>query len=196
MKAAALAAALAALTLPELDDLVRELPHAPCVALSALCDDRMRAERTERAPVAPAVLEPAPQARDERAILTAPEAAAFLRISVDTLYGRVARGELLPLPRPLGGRLKFARATLAALVSGADLRYMPGHDPARRASPPPPARVDATRARPRARRDGDDRRPMGARGARRHTARGGEPWAPGQAAWHGPPKPGPDKGGA
>ena len=195
---AALATALAALTVADLDDVVRELPHAACVSLGALCDDRVRAERAERTVRAPVILEPA-HLEDGRTILTADEAAAYLRISRDTLYAQVARGELAPLPRPRGGRIRFRRSdleTAAWLANGVPLRYMPPHDPPRRASVAPPARLDATGAGPRARRDGDDRRPMGARGAHRHTHGRGEPWAPGQAAWAGPPKPGPDGSGA
>ena len=172
---ATLAAALAALTLPELDDLVRELPRAPCVALCALCDDRVRAERAAPPP-GPS---PAPHADDGPPILTAPEAATFLRISLDTLYARVERGELAALPRPPKGRLRFARASLT--------RYTPDHDATGRAHPPPPPRVDATRARRRTPGDGDDGRPVGARGARRHAARSHEPYAPGQAAWRDDP---------
>ena len=180
--AAALAAALAALTVPEFDDLVRELPHASCVTLCALCDDRVRAER---AAVAPPVHAPAPP-DDERPILTAPEAAAFLRISRDTLYARVERGELEALPRPPKGRLRFARA---ALASGRPVRYTPPHDATGRTNPAPLPRLDATRPRRRAPGDGDDGRPVGARGARRHAARSHEPYAPGQAAWRDDPDP-------
>jgi len=195
VKAAALAAAVAALTLPELDAFVRELPHAPCVSLCALCDDRVRTERAERAAPAPVVLERAPQPGTVRAILTAPEAADYLRISLDTLYARVERGELVPLPRPPKGRLHFARAALDAVASGADLRYTPRHDPTRRTSTAPAPRLDTAGARERPRGDGDDRRPLGARGAGSHGPRHGEPWAPGQAAWRGP-DPGPHGGGS
>ena len=172
---ATLAAALAALTLTELDDLVRELPHAPCVALCALCDDRVRAERAAPPP-GPS---PAPHADDGPPILTAPEAAKYLRVSLDTLYALVERGEVAALPRPPKGRLRFARASL--------VRYTPPHNAPGRANAPPPARMDATRARRRAPGDGDDGRPVGARGAHRHTAHGHEPYAPGQAAWRDDP---------
>ena len=194
---AALVAKVAALPLEELAPFVRALPRLALLSVMALADDQLWAERLAHAP-APVVITAATAAAPGE-ILTADEAATYLRISLDTLYAQVARGELAPLPRPRGGRIRFRRRdleTFAWLANGVPPRYMPGHDPTRRASPPPAPRVDATRARPRPRRDGDDRRPLGTRGAHRHTHGRGEPWAPGQAAWTGPPKPGPDGGGA
>lgn len=173
---AALAAKVATLSLEDLATFVRALPRIALLSVMALADDQVWAERlAHAAPVVVTAATPAPE------ILTADEAAHMLRVSLDTLYARVERGELAALPRPPKGRLRFARASL--------VRYTPDHDRNGRANPPPPPRMDATRPRRRAPGDSDNGRPVGARGARRHAARGHEPYAPGQAAWRDDPDP-------
>ena len=186
MTPAMLAAAVAALGLEELVSFVEALPR-PCFAvLRDVADDRMWAARWARVPLpAPVVVTPEP-AGDE--LLTADEAARVLRMSLDTLYARVHRGELEPEPRVPGGRLKFRRANLRVtpVAPGIDRRYSGAHDTLPRQGIAAPARLDTTRARRRAQCHDDDRRAMGARGAGRDAARRGEPWAPGQGAWHDP----------
>jgi hypothetical protein len=188
-----LAAAVAALAPEDLVQFVEALPRLCFAAFLYVADDRVWAERWARLPApAPVVVTPA---ADPEEILTAAEAAAVLRISVDTLYSRVVRGELVPeQPRPRGGRLKFRRANLRVtpVDNGIDRRYSAPHDTLTRQGIAAPARLDTTRARRRAECHHDDRRAMGARGARRDAPRRGEPWAPGQGAWcdpQGDPRP-------
>jgi|SRR5215510_186553 len=187
---AALAVDVAALSLEELSGFVRALPRAVLLSLCALGDDWIG--ETRAAPPPPPVVLAAPVDVDE--ILTAEEAADLLRMSLDGVYARVARGELVPLPRCRGGRLKFRRGDLAP---GIDQRYSIPHDTLTRQGIAPPARVDATRARRGAQRDDDDNCALGARRARRHAPRRGEPWAPNQGAWADPQgDPRPKGGGA
>jgi len=192
----ALAQEIARLVPDELSALVHALPRLAFLSLHMLVEDRIWTDRA--AALAPPVPVVVAAASDADEILTAEEAAAVLKISVDTLYGRVARGELVALPRCPKGRVKLRRGDLwpgAPVANGVGPRYRAPHDTNGRASAPPPARVDATGARDRARGGGDDRRPLGTRRAGRNTARRNEPWAPGQGAWadpQGDPRP---KGG-
>lgn len=187
---ALLADKVAHLRLEELATFVDALPRAVLFSVLAFADDRIWAERCARmVPPAPVVVAPAANPEE---ILTADEAAAALRISLDTLYARVHRGELVAEPRVPGGRLKFRRANLSVtpVANGIDRRYSAAHDSLTRQGIAPPARLDTTRARRGAQRHHDDRRAMGARGAGRDAPRRGEPFAPGKGAWTGPPGPG------
>ena len=180
-----LAAEVTGLPLEELAALVSSLPRVAFLSLHVLVEDRIWSDRAAAlAPPAPVVVTAA--APDAEEILTADEAAAVLRLSLDSLYARVHRGELVPLPRCPKGRLKFRRGDLRPVANEVDRRYTPPHDRNGRANPPPPARLDATPARGGPQRDGDHRRPLGTRGAGRNTARRNEPWAPGQGAWADP----------
>jgi len=192
---AAVAAEVAVLPLEELVACVRALPRAVLVAFCALGGDCLGEERAASTTPPPVVLA---TAADMDEILTAEEAAAVLRTSVDGVYARVARGELVALPRCRGGRLKFRRGDLHAAIAGrVDQRYSPPHDTLGRAKPPEATRLDATPACGGPQRNGHDRRPLGARRASRNTARRHEPWAPGQGAWADPQgDPRPKGGGA
>jgi Helix-turn-helix domain len=191
-----LAALVASLAFDDLVLFVDALPRPVFAVLRDVVDERVWAERWRHLPTpAPVVVTPA---ADPEALVTAEEAARALRVSLDTLYARVARGELVPEPRPRGGRLKFRRASLCAppVAKQLDRRYPPGDDPTRRSRAAQTARVDATRARRGAECDDDDRCPMGTRGARRDAPRRHEPYAPGKAAWAAnPPAPSPKGNG-
>jgi len=192
--ARALALAAAHLSLDELAEFIDELPRAQHLLLHATSKLRLYRERAAIVPVPPPVVVTAP--RDDDEILTADEAAGVLKTSLDTLYARVRRGELEPLPRCRGGRLKFRRGDLRRPVAGAvNQRYSSEHDTRRGQTATPPARLDATAARRRVERDRDDRRPLGARGAGRDAPRRNEPYAPSQAAWRGDRRP-PESDGA
>ena len=190
-----LAAEVARLGPEDFVTFVAALPLVTLAVLRHVVKQRVWAERWRQLPApAPVVVTPA---ADPEEILTADEAAHALRISLDTLYARVHRGELEAEPRVAGGRLKFRRANLRLVAPSVDRRYAPPHDGAGRENPPHAARVDATRARGGPQRNGDDRRPLGARRARRHTTRRNEPWAPGQGKWYDPQgDPRPKGGGA
>jgi excisionase family DNA binding protein len=192
-----LAALVASLAFDDLVLFVDALPRPVFAVLRNVIDERVWAERWRHLPTpAPVVVTPA---ADPEALVTAEEAARVLRVSLDTLYARVERGELVPLPRVRGGRLRFRRGDLVtrpAVANAAGPGYIPVHDSLRRATPPPSLAVDPTPSRGGPQRDGDDRRPMGARRAHSHAARRDCPWAPGKAAWAGPGDPDPKGGGA
>jgi len=184
---AVLAAEVAELAVDDLSSFVGALPRVAFIVLCSLAEERVWLERSTRLTPPPApIVVTAPANLDE--VLTAAEAAHALKMSLDTLYAKVHRGELLPEPRPPGGRLKFRRANLrlTSVADEIDRRYSTPHDTANGASSAPPARLDPTRARRGPQRDADDRRPLGARRARRHAARRNDPWAPGQGAWADP----------
>src|SRR5262245_56878782 len=179
-----LAQQVAQLSLEDLSTFVAALPRVALVSLCALAEDRVETDRwAHRMPSPPVMV--ATAAPDADDILTAEEAAHAQRISLDTLYARVRYGLLVPLPRCQGGRLRFRRGDLK-VANGIDRRYIPPHDRTGRTSPPPPAPLDATRARRGLGRHGDNGGPLGARRPRRDTARRDEPWAPGQGAWADP----------
>jgi len=162
---------------------VAALPLVTLALLRHVAKQRVWAERWRHMPApAPVVVTPA---ADPEEILTADEAAHVLKISLDTLYDRVKRGELEAEPHPPRGRLKFRRANLR-LANDVDRRYAPPHDGAGCKNPPHAAQVDATRARGGPQRNGDHRRPLGTRRAGGDAARRNEPWAPGQGAWADP----------
>jgi excisionase family DNA binding protein len=191
-----LAAIVASLAVDDLVAFVDALPRPAFAVLRDVADERVWAERWRHLPMpAPVVVTPT---ADPEALVTAEEAARELRISLDTLYARVHRGELMPEPRPPGGRLKFRRANLRVtpLASGVHRRDSGPHDTLTRQGIAAPARLDATRARGGPECHDDDRRAVGTRLARRHAPRGGEPFAPGKAAWAGPRDPGSKGGGA
>jgi excisionase family DNA binding protein len=192
-----LAAVVASLALDDLETFVKALPRPTFAVLREVADDRVWAERWRHLP-APAPVVVAAPAVDRDALLTAEEAAHVLRISVDTLYARVQRGEVVAEPRPPGGRLKFRRANVCRtpVASGIAPRYSGTHDPRPRQGIAAPARLDTTRARRRVAGDDDDRRALGARGAGRDPHGRGVPYAPGKAAWSGPRDPDPKDGGA
>jgi len=180
-----LVAALVACSLEDLALVVEELPRPQVLSLRELCDDRVWSDRCAAlAPPAPVVVA---AALDPDEILTAEEAAGERKVSLDTLYAMVERGEVLALPRPPKGRIKIRRRELyPSVANGKDQRYIPPHDSTRRDRPPPPTRLDATPTRGGPQRDRDDRRPLGTRRAGRDAARRNEPWAPGQGAWADP----------
>jgi len=186
MHARALAAAAALFSLDELAEFINELPRSQFHLLRVVSKERQYRERTAIVPTPPPVVVTAPSDDDE--ILRSDEAAAVLKISPDTLYALVKRGDLVPLPRVPKGRLKFRRGDLAP---GIHARYSPPHDIRGRQGSAPPARLDPAPARGGPQRDRDDGRPLGTANAQRQRPRRHEPWAPGQAAWRGPPKPGP-----
>ena len=184
-----LARQVAQLSLEDLATFVYALPRVALVSLCAIAEDRVQTDRWARGGPPPTVVVAATAALDPDAILTADEAAHELKMSLDTLYARVHRGEVVALPRPPGGRLRFRRGDLrgpAAVANGTHRRYIRPHDSTRRANPPPPARLDAAPARGGPQRDSDDRRALGTRRAGRDAARRDEPWAPGQGAWTDP----------
>jgi hypothetical protein len=191
-----LAALVAGLAFDDLVLFVDALPRPVFAILREVVDERVWAERWRHLPTpAPVVVAPA---ADPEALVTAEEAARALRVSLDTLYARVARGELVPEPRPPGGRLKFRRANLCVtpVASGVHRRYSGAHDALTRQGIAAAARLDTTRAGRGPECHDDDRRAVGARLARRDAPRGGEPFAPGKGAWAGPRDPGPKGGGA
>jgi len=126
-------------------------------------------------------------------------AAEYLDIAPDELRDRARAGHVAYHQDGDGGRMHFDRADLDAYKLrirkgsvGCDLyQWYSAPDATRRGeAPSPPTRLNAAPARGRPRGDGNDRRPLGARGARRVAARGDEPAAPGQAAWADtPPRP-------
>jgi len=179
--ARALAAAAALFSLDELAEFIDELPRSQFHLLRVVSKQRLYRERSAIVPVPPPVVVTAPSNDDE--ILRSDEAARVLRISLDTLYARVERGELVALPRVSKGRLKFRRGDLRPLAHGIGQRYMPPHDTRRRGGPPSPPPLDPTPARGGAQRDRNDRRPLGTRQARRDAARRHQPYAPGHTAW-------------
>ncbi len=182
-----LAAAVAALSLEELSTFVEALPAPTLACVRALAKHRDQRERVAAVPP-PTVVVNAAAERESRVML-ANEAATTLGISLDTLYARVEHGDLVPLPRPRKGRLKFARAYVREVANGADQRYTPPHDQPRRASPPAPTRLDPAPARGDPQRDRHDRRPLGTGAPQRDAPRRDDPYAPGQAAWRDRPKP-------
>jgi len=181
MHARALAVAAAHLSLDELAEFIDELPRSQFHLLRVVSKQRLYRERTAIVPVPPPVVVTAPSDDDE--ILRSDEAARVLRISLDTLYARVERGELVALPRVPKGRLKFRRGDLRPLAHDIGQRYTSAHDPRRGPKPAPPTQVDATPGRGGPQREHHERRPLGARSAARKSPRRHEPYAPGHAAW-------------
>lgn len=158
------------------------------------------AARLCRETLAAVTPQPPPRPGDDGPPYTLEEAATQLGYRDPKEVRRlIARGELPgAYQHGRSGRWHVPRSTIrayqarkASLVRGLDQRYSAPHDALSRQGTPAPTRLDPTRARRRAECDDDDRRPLGARPARRRSARDHDPYAPGQAAWSGPAPPAP-----
>jgi hypothetical protein len=153
---------------------------------------------------------PGPGGGAEDVLLTAAAIGQLLGVKESTARDLMRRGDL-PV-QPVGRKYKrvwrsdvlaYARRR-GPLAGGGSPLYSPGHDQPPTASPPHPRpRPHAGRARGPARRPADDGRPVGMgpepdlRSRRRRprlapaptAGRAGQPFAPGAAAWAGPPRP-------
>lgn len=199
------------LELPEvIRQLVDELPpeFLPAVAgaVQARCWRELLADRSHTFPPAPAVEQTEP--------LTTKQAGVALGCSSWEVLARVRRGVLSGVQDMPNGRWHFEPAEIArykrdhsrgGVAAGIVQRYTPPHaetpgrtpehphhvESGRGARAPVRPRLDAAPACHRARRDGDDGRPLGARRPGRNAPRRDQPYAPGAAAWSGPVPPAP-----
>jgi len=172
-------------------EFVDELPREELPELKAALERRLCREALALAKAATAAAAP----RVPLCLVGTKEAAAYLDCSVDTIYDLVRAGTLVAQRHRVRGRLHFDVADLddykarhrTAVASVVDRRYSVNYDSPRRPDTTPPAPPDPARPRRRTRRDADDGGPVGAGRPRRDAARRGRPYAPGKAAWSGPP---------